>query len=106
MSLFGSGVILVGLIRRFLGSMLSVKLFAYKSRQCSESYAKWREAQRYNGKMMAWSGVWMAFVGFVFLPVDFTTRYSLVLAGIVIAASIFTFRFYTEKHLRKRLQSS
>ena len=106
MSLFGAGVILVGLIRRFLGSTLSIKLLSYKSEQCSESYAKCRDAQRFNGKMMIWSGVWMAFVGFVLLPVDFSDRFSLILAGIVIPVSVLTFRFFTEKHLKQKQQAA
>jgi hypothetical protein len=52
--------------------------------------------------MMFWSGVWMAFVGFVLLPVDFSDRFSLILAGIVVPVSVFTFRYFTEKHLRQK----
>ena len=102
MSIFGGSIILVGFIRRFLGSTLSVKLLAYKSKQCKESYGNWREAQRFNGKMMAWSGLWIAFIGFVLLPVPFSDQLSLILAGILITSSILVFRFFTERHLRKR----
>lgn len=103
MSLFGAAIILVGLLRRFIGSNFSVKLLAYKSKMCKHSLTNWREAQRYNGKMMAWSGLWIAFIGFVLLPVPFSDEYSLILSGTIIPVTVLVFRFFTERHLRRRL---
>lgn len=103
MSLFGAAIIFVGLLRRFIGSTLSVKLLAYKSKTCKHSFGNWREAQRFNGKMMAWSGLWISFIGFALLPIPFSDEYSLILAGIVIPSSVLVFRFFTERHLHRRL---